>query len=298
MDKRPTAANSNARKFTKGILRLALATAAGGIEDAPRRRRVVRKLSRRPYRTRREIAAAVGAYAFKTVLDAIAAEGALERADHRVGCRWRQVYIATFAARTKFEHLDAFLSDRFLTSLSRYVTKRDVVHLLRLGGAGGQQEAEIGSGRDIARAHAHEFGSELRARSQPADADMLAMLATRGDGPGIGIAQAWMLVLAGKAPVGEKIIRSDHHQIDPFDRGDRVRLTQCFLAFTLDDEQRRLVESRIRRLGRKAPVMQMGQGPCRRAMPEWREFCRRDVGPRVIGRLHMRRDYAKRAGIE
>src|SRR3974377_1425003 len=77
----------------------------------------------------------------------------------------------------------------FLTSLSRYGTERDVVHLLGFGGAGGQQEAEIGPGRDIARAHAHEFGGELWPRCQPADADMLAMLAARGDGSGIGIAQ-------------------------------------------------------------------------------------------------------------
>jgi hypothetical protein len=74
------------------------------------------------------------------------------------------------------------------------------MHLLRFGGAGGQQKAEIGSGRDIARAHAHEFGGEIGARCKPADADMLAMLATRGNGPGIGIAQACVLVLAGKAP--------------------------------------------------------------------------------------------------
>ena len=85
-----------------------LTAAAGGIKNAPRRRRIIRKLARRPYRTRREIAAAVGAYAFETVLDAIAAEGALERADHRVGGRRRQVYVAAFAAWTKFEHSNAF----------------------------------------------------------------------------------------------------------------------------------------------------------------------------------------------
>ena len=85
-----------------------LTAAAGGIKNAPRRRRIVRKLAWRAHRTRREIAAAVGAYAFETVLDAIAAEGALERADHRVGGRRRQVYVAAFAAWTKFEHSNAF----------------------------------------------------------------------------------------------------------------------------------------------------------------------------------------------
>src|SRR5215471_4386541 len=106
---------------------------------------------------------------------------ALERADHRVGGRWRQVYIAALAAWTKFEHSDAFLANRFVTSLSRYRTKLDVVHLLRLGGAGGREEAEIGSGRDIAGAHAHEFGGEVGARGKAADADMLAVLAARGN---------------------------------------------------------------------------------------------------------------------
>jgi hypothetical protein len=146
------------------------------------------------------------------------------------------------------------------------------VHLLRLGGAGGQQKAEIGSGRDIACAHAHEFGGKVRARCKPADPDMFAMLAARGNGPGIGIAQARMLILAGKAPIGEKIIRSDHHQIDAFDRGDRLGLLQRFLAFKLDDKQRRRVERRICRRGRKAPVVQMGQGPAAERCPSGGNF--------------------------
>jgi len=182
--------------------------------------------------------------------------------------------------------------------LSRYGTERDVVHLLGFGGAGGQQEAEIGPGRDVACAHAHEFGGELRPRCQPADADMLAVLATGGNGPGIGIAQAWMFVLAGKAPVGQEIIRADHDQVDAFDRGDRVSLAQGLLAFKLDDEQRRRVERRVRRCGRKAPVMQMGQGSCCRTLPERREFCRLDIAACVVGRLHMRCNHAKRASIE
>src|ERR1700720_596808 len=223
MDKRPAAPNINARKIAKGMLRLVLAAASGGIKDAPCRRRIFRKISLRSDRTLRKIAAAVGAHSVKTVLDAIAAEGALERADHRVGGRWRQVDVAAFATWTKFEHSDVFRSGDFVTSfLSRYGTECDVVHFFRLGRASGQQEAEIGSGRDIARAHAHEFGGKLGAGSEAADADMLAMLAACGNGPGIGIAQALMLVLSGKAPVGEKIVRPDHHQIDALDCSDRV----------------------------------------------------------------------------
>src|SRR5262245_1755917 len=88
MDNTPTATNSNARKFTKGALRLMLTAAAGGIKDAPRRRRIIHELCWRPHRSRRKIAAAVRAHAVETGLDAIAAEGALERADHRGGGRW------------------------------------------------------------------------------------------------------------------------------------------------------------------------------------------------------------------
>jgi predicted lipid carrier protein YhbT len=87
---------------------LMLTAATGGIKNAPRRRRIINELARRPHRTRRKIPIAVGAHPFETVLDAIAAEGAFERADHCVGGRWRQVSVAAFAAWSKFEHSDAF----------------------------------------------------------------------------------------------------------------------------------------------------------------------------------------------
>jgi hypothetical protein len=109
MENRLAAPNINACNFAKAKLRLVLTAAAGGIEDAPCRWRIIRKLSRRPHRTRRKIAAAIGADALETVFGAIAAEGALEGADHRVGGRWRQVCVAAFAAWTKFEHSDIFL---------------------------------------------------------------------------------------------------------------------------------------------------------------------------------------------
>jgi hypothetical protein len=114
MDKRPTAPNINVRNFATSIPRLVLTATAGGIKDAPCRWRIIRKLSWRPHWTRRKIAAAVGAHALEMIFDAIAAEGALERADHRVGGRRRQVYVATFAAWTKFEHPDVFLSDHLV----------------------------------------------------------------------------------------------------------------------------------------------------------------------------------------
>jgi hypothetical protein len=98
--------------------------AAAGIKDAPCRRRILRKLSWRAHRTRRKIAAAVGAHSFESILDATAAEGALEGADHRVGGRWRQVDVAAFAAWTKFEHSRMpFIRTILPRPLSRYATK-------------------------------------------------------------------------------------------------------------------------------------------------------------------------------
>ena len=44
--------------------------------------------------------------------------------------------------------------------------------------------------------------------------------------------------------------------------------------------------------------MQMGQGTGRRAMAERRKFCRRHIAARVVGRLHVRGDDAKRAAVE
>jgi hypothetical protein len=93
-----------------------LMATAGGIKNAPRRRRIIHELSCRPHLSRRKIAAAVGAYPFETVLDAIAAEGALEGADHRVGGRWRQILVATFAAWAEFEHSKVSLYSLYVIS--------------------------------------------------------------------------------------------------------------------------------------------------------------------------------------
>jgi len=65
-----------------------------------------------------------------------------------------------------------------------------------------------------------ELGGELRACRQPADADMLAVLAAGGDGAGIGVAHFGVFVLAGQPHAGEHIVDADQHHIDAFDRGD------------------------------------------------------------------------------
>src|SRR5262249_29857240 len=73
-------------------------------------------------------------------------------------------------------------------------------HLLRLVGAGGEQEREIGAGRDVTRAHPHVFGGELGPRREPADPDMLAVLLRRCDHTLIGLAHARVLILAREIP--------------------------------------------------------------------------------------------------
>src|SRR5947208_10505598 len=88
----------------RALLRLMLTAAAGGTENTPGRRRIVAKFCRRPQRSLREIAAAIGAHPVEAVVDAIATEGAFESADHRVACRWRQILVAAFAAWPEFEH--------------------------------------------------------------------------------------------------------------------------------------------------------------------------------------------------
>ena len=87
--------------------------AALRIKDTARRRRIICKLCRRPDRTWREITAAVRANAFEPIIHTIAAERALEGADHGVGRRRRQILVAAFATGTQFEH-HYFVSRRLL----------------------------------------------------------------------------------------------------------------------------------------------------------------------------------------
>ena len=65
---------------------------------------IVRELLRRTNGTRNEIASAIRATPVQFGLRAIAAESALEAANHRVGGTRRQVFIAAFTIGPKFEH--------------------------------------------------------------------------------------------------------------------------------------------------------------------------------------------------
>src|ERR1700733_9050513 len=75
--------------------------------------------------------------------------------------------------------------------------RRHVLHFLRLGGAGREQEAQVGAGRNIARAHAHIFGRQVGARGKTADGEMLAVLLARGQRFSVSLVHPRMVVLAG-----------------------------------------------------------------------------------------------------
>src|SRR5436190_5094745 len=70
------------------------AAAPGGLDHAPGRSRVPLEVLGRPARARDELAAAVRAAAAERLARAVATEGALERADQRVGRVGRQVAAA------------------------------------------------------------------------------------------------------------------------------------------------------------------------------------------------------------
>src|SRR5207253_9795099 len=73
--------------------------------DALGGRRKFRQLLGGAARARHELAAAVGAAALENAGPTVAAEGALERADHGVGRPGWQVAVAAFTVRTKLEHV-------------------------------------------------------------------------------------------------------------------------------------------------------------------------------------------------
>src|SRR6185503_11886424 len=78
--------------------------AAGGLVHALRGGRMLRELRRGTSRPRRELAAAVGTLAMQHIVHAIAAERALEGADHCIRRCRRQVAVAAFTVGAELEH--------------------------------------------------------------------------------------------------------------------------------------------------------------------------------------------------
>src|ERR1043165_4419877 len=78
--------------------------AAAALAHAPAQRRVPRELFRRTSRPGHQLAAAIRAAAGERALHAVAAEGALERADEGLAGRRRQVAVTAFAVGSQLEH--------------------------------------------------------------------------------------------------------------------------------------------------------------------------------------------------
>src|SRR2546423_15586900 len=78
--------------------------AAFRFEYPLRRCGILRQHGERPDRAAREIAAAVRAAALQRALDAVVAERAFERTDHRVGRVRPKVAVAAFAVRSQCQH--------------------------------------------------------------------------------------------------------------------------------------------------------------------------------------------------
>src|SRR3954462_11205226 len=78
--------------------------AAFGLQDAFRRRGILRELFGRAARAAHQLAAAVRAFPREHVGRAAFAECALERADERTGGVTREVRIAAFAVGSELEH--------------------------------------------------------------------------------------------------------------------------------------------------------------------------------------------------
>jgi hypothetical protein len=97
------------QRRTSGSIRGRGPAAALRLEHAHRRWRIVGELRWRANRARDEVAAAVRATSAEPVVHAIATERALERADHRVGRRRRQIFVAAFAIGAQLEHQSTLL---------------------------------------------------------------------------------------------------------------------------------------------------------------------------------------------
>ncbi len=174
----------------------------------------------------------------------------------------------------------------------------DLAHRLGARAAGAQQESEIGAGRHVARAQAHEFGDEIWPGREPAHAAMLAVLAADGDGPRIGFAHARIVVGAGGAPVDEEVVDADQYHVDAVDRDDLLDVRERRRALELHDDHGGVVERRTGFGCRERAVVQVRQAADVRALAQRREFCRPHHGLCGFRRVHMGRDHAERAAFQ
>src|SRR5262245_48485055 len=77
-----------------------------------------------------------------------------------------------FRTASKVHHAGgASVTARGSRVTGHFFLELDLPHLLRLLVESGHEKAEVGTGRDVARAHLYEFGGQVRPARQSADAD-------------------------------------------------------------------------------------------------------------------------------
>src|SRR6185312_13263242 len=105
-------------------------------------------------------------------------------------------------------------------------SRLDLPYGCGLSRGGLQQEREVRTGGDIAGALAHVLGHQIGPRGEAADADMLAVLATRGDRAEVRVAHAWMVELAGDAELVAQIVGADEQKVHAVHRRDLLDVFQ------------------------------------------------------------------------
>src|SRR6266540_1293838 len=127
----------------------------------------------------------------------------------------------------------------------RVRSELDLLDLPCAGRAGAQEKSEVGAGRHVARAHFHELGRQIGTAGEPADAAVLAALATGSDGLGIGLAHPRMVVFAGNPPIRQQIVEADQHHVDAVHRHDLLGLRERRGTLELHDDHGGIVERGI-----------------------------------------------------
>ena len=169
------------------------------------------------------------------------------------------------------------------------------MHLLGALGAGADEEGKVGAGRYIASAHAHELRDKLRAARKAADADMLAVPPADRDRCRIGLAQPRVLVIFRHAPVGEEVVRADHHHVDAVDCNDLLGVRKRVAGLELHHHRRRGIERRIGLGDRERAKLEMRQRARGRPLARRRKPRRRNNRAGLHRGRDMRRDHAERA---
>jgi hypothetical protein len=127
---------------------------------------------------------------------------------------------------------------------------------------------------------------------------MLAVFFASRERLRVGLVHLGMIVLAGQAVVGQKIVGADQHHVDALDCHDLIGILDRFCALKLHDHHGGGIDRGISLGSRERTVLQVGQVAGIGAVAERWILRRLDVVARLGRRLHVRGDDAERAGIQ